>query len=298
MIDQERVQVLCTTGAVAYLVDAVGQEAVHVYTLIPPLADPHGYQVLKGDDELFGCARLLFFSGLGLEYASGFQRYRQSGKTVLLGESIVHKCPERVLYAGKSIDPHLWMDLSLWAEGADVVADALSTLLPEQAVRFHERAEALKKRLIVLHQKLEERMKQIAEKKRYLVTTHAAFRYFVHAYLATDEERKSGEWEQRTASLEGLAPDSQISTQDMRALVAYCLDHGVDSLFSDFGSNRSSLMRLQEALHEKNRKTHIVKNPLFADSLGPPGSDQDNYESMVYYDATVIEQALSEKDAP
>ena len=297
MLDRERIQVLCTTEVVSYLVKEIGGERIHVYTLIPPLADPHSYQMLKGDDELFESARLLFFSGLGLEYASGFQRYRQSSKAISLGEKIAHTCPERLLYVGGIIDPHLWMDLSLWAEGASSVADALSALLPEQTDFFHERAETLKKRLIALHQKIEAHMKQIDESRRYLVTTHASFRYFVRAYMATEGERASGEWEKRTASLEGLAPDSQISTQDMRAVVSYCVEHEVDSLFSEFGSNRSSLMRLQEALIDNKREAHIVQAPLFADSPGPSGSAQDNYEDMVYYDAAVIEHALSLKNA-
>lgn len=292
MLENERVKVLCTTGQVAYLVREVGGKDVHVYTLIPPLSDPHEYQLVKGDDELFSSADLLFFSGLGLECGSGFQRYMRDPKTFLVGDRIVSLKPDRALYSGKVVDPHLWMDVSLWAEGASKVADALSAYMPEKTQAFHARAREVEKNLCRVHHEIERKLQEVPEHKRYLITTHDAFRYFVRAYMATEKEKSENTWEKRARSPEGLAPDSQMSTRELSSLVSYALEHHVFTLFPEFGTNCSSLVKLQEALKAKGHNAMIAQHFLLSDSLGPKGTSQENYEDMVYYDARIIERML------
>jgi manganese/zinc/iron transport system substrate-binding protein len=296
MLDTKKIRVLCTTGQVSFLVRSVGKDLVNVYTLIPSLSDPHTHQLVKGDDELFDGADLIFFSGLGLEGSGSLLRYGASKKALFIGDSIVRERPECILYAGKVPDPHLWMDASLWANGARVIAEALSKLLPEKASLFQANAQEAAKSLLSLHHKMRCHIQSIEEEKRYLLTAHDAFRYFARAYMATEEESKRGTWNKRVCSLEGLAPDSQISTRELKRAVDFCIESNVSCMFLEYGSNRSSLMKVQEALNETGHDMTLVAESLFSDSLGMKGSAQENYDSMLSYDVDIIVNALGKKD--
>lgn len=292
MQEKEKMRVLCTTGQVAYIVQSVGREHVHVYTLFPPLSDPHTYELVKGDQDLFEWAQMIFFSGLGLEGKRNFLRYTTTEKAVCLSDDIQRRNPSAVLFFDSLPDPHIWMDVSLWAQSAYTVADALSVRFPEKREQFMHNAHNLYEKLLHLHKSLRDRLQKIDEKKRYLLTSHHAFRYFVRAYLATNDEREEGDWEKRSLAPEGLAADSQMSTRDVEELISVCIRRNIHVLFPEFGVNRDSLAKLQEILREKKQPVQISPDPLFADSLGPSGTAQEEYPSMILYDASVIEKEL------
>src|ERR1700690_968816 len=68
MQENGKLKVLCTTAMVADLVAHVGGQEVDCYILIQGQHNPHSYQLVKGDDEKFSRADLIFYNGLGLEH--------------------------------------------------------------------------------------------------------------------------------------------------------------------------------------------------------------------------------------
>src|SRR5438046_7154303 len=84
-----KVRVLCTTAMVADLVQEVGGDLIDCLILIQGESDPHSYQLVKGDDEKFQRADLIFYSGLGLEHNPSVASLLQSNaKAFALGEYI------------------------------------------------------------------------------------------------------------------------------------------------------------------------------------------------------------------
>lgn len=288
MLEKDTLKVLATTEQVAYLVRLVGKDHVSLYTLIPPSSDPHTYQVRRGDGELFSQAELVFFSGLGLEHTASFLKFIELSKAILVGDAIKNKRPQELLTVGKSKDPHMWMDASLWSTGIDVVESALSQARPELAQQFAQNAKSGKEHLLALHQTLQKSIQQLDPSLRYLVTTHDAFRYFTRAYLATDEERASGAWSERCRAPEGIAPDSQMSLYELGTLVEYIESHHIPILFSEYGVTRDSLNRLVDVCFENGLSVRLAKEPLYSDTQGTTGG----YEEMLLQDVHSIVEEL------
>jgi len=63
---------------------------------------------------------------------------------------------------------------------------------------------------------------------------------------------------------------------------------GVTAIFSESAVNP----RLAEAIAQ-DTGVPVVEEPLFTDSLGPPGSDADTLDGMLLHDARVIHDGLT-----
>ena len=68
-----KLKVLCTTVIIKDVVEGVGGEYIDVISLINGGLDPHSYELVKGDNEKFQCAEVIFSNGLGLESGTSLQ---------------------------------------------------------------------------------------------------------------------------------------------------------------------------------------------------------------------------------
>lgn len=288
MQEDGTIKVLCTTGQVAALAEAVGGKDVSVLELIPSQSDPHTYRLVRGDAEKFQRAALVLYSGLGLEHSAGIMR-RISGSN---GHAITDAAAKEgySIMAGAVNDPHMWMDASLWAKGARSIASLFSEIRPDLRQDFEERARKVEKKLLSVHQELQETLQRIPDNKRYLVTVHDAFYYFCRAYLATDEERKFGSWKTRCVAPEGLAPESQISTRDIQESVQYIAQRHITVLFKEAGVNQDSLKKIGFVAQKRGLTVTICPDPLYADTMISEGIE--GYVQTLRQNAAVLVSAL------
>lgn len=292
--NQEKIRVLSTIEMINDLVIQVGGDYIAAITLITGQLDPHSYQLVKGDDEKLAAADLIFFNGLGLEHGPSLQhQLYESKNSISLGDSLREKDPSAIWVENGQVDPHIWMDISLWAQTVDTIATALSSKDPAHSSYFVERAESLKARMEMVNRKVKELLQAIPETKRYLVTSHDAFNYFARAYLATDAERENGFWRNRVAAPEGLAPEGQISARDIREIINYMALHKVSVLFPESNVSRDSIKKIVNAGRGSDLKLTIADRPLYADAMGKIGSEADTYLKMVEYDAELIASYLN-----
>lgn len=281
----DKIKVLSTIAMIQDLVQAVGGAEVETLTLIKGELDPHSYQLVKGDDEKFAFADLVFYNGLGLEHGPSLHNMlHQNKKAIGLGDRLMAQYPERLLFVRGQRDPHIWMDISLWSDILPYIVDALSVQKPEKAEQFQANAQRFKKEMEKVHLEVLEQLHTIPPEKRYLVTSHDAFQYFVKAYFATDHD-----WEARFAAPEGLAPESQLSVADIQALIAHLGHYQIQVLFPESNVSKDSIRKIVAAGREKGlQPLRMALEPLYADAMGPPGSEGDTYLKMVRYDAEVI----------
>jgi manganese/zinc/iron transport system substrate-binding protein len=135
---------------------------------------------------------------------------------------------------------------------------------------------------------------QINEQKRFLVTSHDAFNYFTRAYLATDAERQTGEWQKRFAAPEGLAPDSQLSPIDIQFIIDHLMKYEIRILFPESNLSKDSIRKIISAGREKGLDLKIADVSLYGDAMGAPGSTGDNYLKMIVHDAEALVQKLTD----
>lgn len=293
MVPNGRLKVLCTIAMIQDLVQQVGGDSIDSLTLIKGELDPHSYQLVKGDDEKFAQADLIFFNGLGLEHGPSLQNVLHlSRKATGLGNALLKMSPDRLLYDRGQLDPHIWMDISLWSDTLPIIVEALSIKDPDHAEIYKRNAAKLRDEMLQEHRAVWQQLQAIPQEKRYLVTSHDAFQYFVRAYLATDKEREEGTWTARCAAPEGLAPESQLSVTEIRALIDHVMRYKIQVLFPESNVSKDSIRKIIAAGKAKGFNLKMAGEVLYADAMGPPGSQGDTYLKMIHYDADVIANNL------
>lgn len=281
--NNDKIKVLSTTAMIDDLVGQIGGDRVDHIPLITGEIDPHSYELVKGDDEKISHAQIVVANGLNLEHGASWRyQLQQHPHVVFLGEDIRSKVPERILVIGKEVDPHVWMDISLWAEGVSFIVEALSREDPEHRSYYQENGERLQEKMLEKHREIKDQMLAVPSEKRYLVTSHDAFNYFTRAYLA-----QGPDWQKRCMAPEGLAPEGQLSSLDIQRVIDYIREHHVEVVFPESNVSRDALKKIISACRCPVR---ISKIPLYGDAMGPAGSDADNYLGMIEHDANALRE--------
>lgn len=291
MSETEKPKVLCTTAIVEDLVKQVGGDKICTISLIKGEMDPHSYELVKGDSEKITSADLIFSNGLGLEHGASISyALNNHKKHVPLADTFKGK-EGVVLYLDGQMDPHVWMDVSLWACLVDEVKSALIDIDHENELYYAMQAQKVKKILLDLDKEIYHAMQKLDASKRYLVTSHDAFNYFARRYLQ-DESDKNLDWKNRFSAPEGLAPDGQLSMQDIEEIVSHLNDHKVKVLFPESNVSTDSLKKILEVAKTKNLHVRISQKQLYGDALGAKGTPADSYQGMMRENAAIIVEQI------
>lgn len=282
MEDTGRPKVLSTVAMIDDLVRKIGGDKIDALTLITGETDPHTYELVKGDDEKFECADLVFANGLGLEHgASLIQRILAHPNSVFLGDAIPQN--ERI-YVDDQVDPHIWMDVNLFMQTIDPITLALIKLLPEEKDEFRARANHLKEAMVKADELFKKRIHAIPKDKRYLITTHDAFNYFSKRYMTEEGES----WRVRCMAPEGLSPEGQLTLGDIKRVVNFLIERDVHVLFTESNVNADSLRKIAEISIHRGKQVEIADDALLGDSMGSSGS----YLEMLEHNVHVLETKL------
>lgn len=278
-----KIKVLSTTAMIDDIVSRVGKDKIDSLTLVTGDIDPHSYELLKGDDEKLQFAQLIFYNGLGLEHGASLRsRLEGSPKAISVGAYLQQKHPEAIIVRGNQVDPHIWLDVALWADIVDPIIEALCQADPSSSEYFLKNGKNVKEEMLQLHQSLTSQLAQIPEEKKYLVTSHDAFNYFSRRYLGS---------QQRFHAPEGLAPDGQLSSLDIQRIMDLLQQFHITVLFPESNVSRDSLKKIAAASKEKGTPVKVAEKPLYADALGEPGSDADTYFKMMNHNVRVLTDA-------
>ncbi|MCI0382680.1 MAG: zinc ABC transporter substrate-binding protein [Chlamydiae bacterium] len=284
--ENKKIKVLSTTGIVGDLVKEIGRDMIDHQILIMGEIDPHSYELVKGDDEKISRAKIIFCNGLGLEHGASLRYSLQRHQGVVaLGDEIRKRVPERIIHVGNELDPHVWMDVALFSHAIDPIVEAFVQSDPENQNFYRENGEVLKKKFLETDAKIRSMMEAVPKEKRYLVTSHDAFHYFTKAYLANGEEVN---WEKRCAAPEGLAPDGQLSTADIRRIVDHLCLHQISVVFPETNVSKDSLRKIVSSCNHKGLNVRISQDSLYGDTMGPTNSSAGSYLNMIQHNANVL----------
>ncbi len=281
MNSNSEIKIIVTTSMLYDLVSMIGKEKVSCLTLMPKNVSPHSYELVKGDMDKFFNADLIFCNGLNLEFGAGISYYlSNSDKVVKVGEYIIKNFPDRLIYLDEQIDPHIWMDISLWENAIDPILEKLVGLLPEDKMYLENNAEELRNVLRNVHLEIKNRFKNIQKDKKYLVTSHDSFQYFVKAYMSEDDS-----WKDHIISSEGFNHESHVNSADIKKIIDFLMDHDVKTMFLEKSSNRDIVEKIKKIMKEKNKNINFTNNVLYGDMLD---ENMDTYVDMMMHNANVI----------
>ena len=282
-----KLKVLSTIEMIDDLVQKIGQDYVDSTALIRGGLDPHSYELVKGDDERFARADIIFYNGLGLEHGLSLsQNLIGNEKATAVSERLLHDSKDRLMIVEEQYDPHIWMDISLWMETIDPIVEELSLKDPDHATEFQENGRVLREEMERTDQNVIKRLQSIPAQNRYLVTSHDAFNYFTRRYLAEPGEGES--WQERCCAPEGLAPDAQLSIVDMRRIVDHVGTRNISVLFTESNVNKDSLKKIVSTGKAMGFSVRLSPEELYGDAMG----NSDSYLEMIAHNVDVIARAF------
>ncbi len=301
-VSSRPLRVVVSTTVVGDVVSAVGGEAIALTVLMPPGADPHGFQPTPRDVAALSEADLVFINGLGLEEgllpviegAVAAERIVavSEGLPVLRGadepEHDDHAADEgHDEHEGTSpttatgaehehaVDPHTWMDPNHVIVWARVIAEALAQADPNHRRDYEARAQAYIAELEALDAWIRQEVATIPPEKRLLVTDHLVFGYFARRYG----------FEQVGAVIPGFSAVAEPSAQELAALEEAIRSHGVPAIFVGTTVNP----RLAERV-ARDTGTRLLR--IYTGSLSGPEGPAPTYLELMRYNVRTIVAGL------
>jgi zinc/manganese transport system substrate-binding protein/manganese/iron transport system substrate-binding protein len=264
-----RTTVVATTTEVADLARNVAGDRAEVRAVLTPNSDPHDYEPRPGDIRALSRADLVVRSGGDVdEWLDG--AIASSGT-----QAPVLDLLDRVGPQGE--DPHWWQDPRRAERAVGDIELALSTADPDGAAGYRRRADAYRAQIRELDAWVARCIGGIAPEQRKLVTTHDALGYYAHRYGL----------EVIGTVIPSLTTRAQASAGDLAALTATIRRERVRAIFAE-----SSVNPKVEAAIARETGARIGR-PLWADALGPRGSDGATYLDSIRANTDAIAEGLT-----
>jgi manganese/zinc/iron transport system substrate-binding protein len=275
-----KLRVTATTGMVADLARRVGGDRVEVDAIMGPGVDPHLFSASPSDLERLRAADLVLYSGRHLEGKMGEIFTSLARKKPVF--AVTEEIPEEQLLCPPELegqyDPHIWFDVSLWAETLPLVATALGEADPPNTAEYSARAAEYKDELLRLHDEVKAALATVPKERRVLITSHDAFRYFGRAY------------DLEVRGLQGVSTVQDAGVRDVQDLATLIAERKIKAIFVETSVSDAAIRAVQHAAKDKGQDVKIG-GKLYSDAMGdkPP---EDTYPGMVRANVKTIVEAL------
>lgn len=282
-MNEGAIQVLTTTTMITDLVEIIGGEYVEVNGLMGPGIDPHSYRVTPSDITAVEEADVVVYNGMNLEGQMGeiLGELEQMGKAVYNLEEMMDE--NQMLASDEedmAVDPHIWFSVPLWSEASDYITESLSEYDSEYAETYQENNERYQENLLALDTYIRERVEEVPEESRYLVTAHDAFGYF------------GEEYDFEVVALQGLNTQTEAGTGDVSQLADFIVNREIKAIFVETSVPAQTIEALQEAVVQRGWEVNIG-GELFSDALGDSEQDAETYLKMYKQNIDTIVDALN-----
>lgn len=274
-----KIRVVTTIAQIAEPLAVIGGDKVNVTSLMGPGIDPHLYNATQGDIRKLEQADAVFYNGLYLE-ANMVRVFEEIGKnkTVLaIGETI----PEDRLLRdeGGAIDPHIWFDIDLWQLAIEAATESLKAVAPAHADEFEANKTRYFAELESLKNESKDKLSQIEQQKRLLVTAHDAFGYFGRMH------------DIQVIGLQGLSTEDEVGLSDIEDTIRLLLQYQVPAVFVESSINPDSINAVIEGAKRQGLEVKLG-GELYSDAMGDAGTPEGTYIGMYRHNVDTIHQAL------
>jgi ABC-type Zn uptake system ZnuABC Zn-binding protein ZnuA len=271
--NDERPLVVTSASIFADMTEVIAGDLLRVQSVVPIGGDPHIYEPTPEDVRLVSRADLVLINGLTFEGWMN-ELIDNSGtraETVTITKGI--GTIESEEYANSS-DPHAWMTAANGQLYVRNIRDALIRLDPFNKQVYEFNAGLYLQQLEDLDQEIFRQIASIPAKRRILITSHDAFRYYGRHYGIQVE-----------AAL-GTSTDAQVQTEDVNRLTTTIRASGVPAIFVETTVNPKLIRQLA------TDNGVIIGGNLYADSLADPAEEAGTYIGMLTFNTRTIVAAL------
>lgn len=274
--------VIATIPMIADIAREIAGDHFKVETLLNPTTDPHTYQPVGADMSKMSSAQAVLYNGLLLEGAieADLQKHAdRMGSVVAVGETVAKsRLRTPADFAGHP-DPHIWMDVSLWAEIVPAILTTLQELDPEHEGELSSNAEQVQVKLAQLHEYAQLVIGTIPKDQRFIVTAHDAFGYFGVAYGV------------EVSSVQGVSTESEAGLEDIQDLVDLIVSKKIPAIFFETSVTRKNLEAIIDGVRAAG---HEVSDggKLFSDSAGTEDTWEGTYFGMMEHNVNTLAKSL------
>ncbi|HEX8120880.1 MAG TPA: zinc ABC transporter substrate-binding protein [Solirubrobacteraceae bacterium] len=260
--------VVATTSQLADFARQVGGERVSVTALVGPGTDPHEYEPRPSAARAVAQADVVLQSGGDVDAWLGDLLDAAGGdaRPVTLTDA-VHTRP-----GDGGIDPHWWQDPRNVLVAVEQIRQSFGEADRAGAAAYARNARRYATRVGALDRAIERCISAVPRARRKLVTAHDAFGYFAARYGI----------EILGSIIPALSSSAKPSARDVRELVAGIRREHVTTIFPETALNP----RLEQAVARDAGAR--VGPSLYADALGPKGSEGATYLGALRHDAAAI----------
>ena len=280
-------EVLTTVGMIADVAQNAAGACFSVRPLMGPGTDPHTYRATARDSRTLGRAELILYGGYSLEGEFGelLGRLGERRATLAVSEAAVPRTDLLRTDTLYGVDPHVWMDVSLWSRTADAALEALGGLEPACRAEMAANARAYRAELAALDGWVRASLRSIPEQQRVLITAHDAFGYYARAYGLT------------VVGIQGISTASEAAISDIRRVVDTVAERRVPAIFAESSVNARTVSAVQQAAAARGVVVR-VGGSLYSDALGEAGTAAGTYIGMIVHNTRTVTEALGGSAPP
>ena len=273
-----KLKVTTTVNMVSDLVREIAGEHVEVSELMGPGVDPHLFKASASDVDKLMNADVVFYVGLLLEGKIQSTLNKVESAYAVTSKIDTKRLDKPEEFEGH-FDPHIWFDVTLWVDTVDAVVEGLSKADSAHAVDYKKNGEVTKAKMKALHEWSLEKVKELPEAKRILITSHDAYNYFGRAYGF------------KVVGLQGISTVSEASLADVAKMVDFIKENKVKAVFVESSVSPAAIKRISED------SGAVIGGELFSDAMGERGKmehgyDVGTYEGMIKHNLSTIVDAL------
>lgn len=254
--------------------EAVGGDLVDVINLTGPGVEPHDLELTPDDVEEIQAADVVLYLGEGFQPAVEDAIPDARGVVVdLLADLPTVAPPPTEAEEGLTVDPHVWLDPTLYAAMTEEIESTLSGLAPDDAGTFQSNARTFEAGLSTLDEDFSAGLADCSQ--HLIVTNHAAFGYLAAAYGLSQQ------------AISGLAPDAEPSAERIAELKDLVEQEGVTTIFTEELVAPDVAETLANEAGVQTRVLYTLEG-LTADEQAAG----ENYDSLMRKNLATLEQAL------
>ena len=269
-----------TTTFVEDMVNELIGDKANVNLIIPAGEDPHLYVAKPEDLKKLKEADLVLYHGLYFE-GKMVDALQKVGYPIT--ETFDEKDIGQMDEDGETIvDPHFWFNIDLYKEAFTNAANKLKELYKddqEMVDMIDDNSSKYLAELDNLNTYVVDRLNELPEDKRYLITPHDAFNYFSRKY---DIE---------VMAPQGVSTDSELSNKDLEDTATFIADKKIKAIFAESTTNPERMQKLADIVKSKGFETKVVGGDgqeLYSDSLSSKGGEADTYIKMYKHNIDLI----------
>ncbi|WP_235297511.1 metal ABC transporter solute-binding protein, Zn/Mn family [Portibacter marinus] len=266
--------IVASASMMADMAQNIAGDLFDVKYIVPRGQDPHLYKPTPSDVVMVEKADLIIINGLTFEgwISKLIANSGTRAETKVISDGIQPITSEKYK---NSYDPHAWMDVNLVQKYIDNILEALIKLDPENKETFEKNHAAYSRKLTELDQYILDKIKEIPESKRILITSHDAFAYYGRRYGLQLE------------AIVGISTEAEVQSSDIIRVHKVIRESEVPAIFMESTINPKILRQIA-----KDNKI-VIGGELFADSLGEKGGQADTYLKMLKYNTDTIVKGLT-----